>query len=64
MNIEDMTRDELLSLARSIACSRNLSRYGIDAVDENWLNSRSDEQLRMIIEADQAKFFDGPQFMY
>jgi hypothetical protein len=48
-----VTRAELLDKVRSILKSRHFERYGIDDVDERWLNSRSDDALQKIIDADK-----------
>lgn len=46
---ENSDRAELLAKARSILAFEHMISYGIDAVDERWLASRTDSQLRGII---------------
>jgi hypothetical protein len=61
MNTSEMTRDELLKRARSILHDRNYQRYGIDAVDEGWLNSLSDDHLRLVVDSDNPNPLYGSQ---
>ena len=53
-----MARDELLKRARAILRMRHLDRYGIDEIDEGWLNAQSDAVLQFIVDsADQTTGF-------